>query len=385
MTSPQAVYGRANTNNLPTPFSTTSTAMRYCVIMCGGVGSRFWPLSREERPKQFLDFFGSGRSLLQLTYDRVLDVVPAERIIIITNARYAPVVAEQLPDVPAGNILLEPARRNTAPCICWASRHIAAIDPDASIVTLPSDHLVLKEKAFHEALLRGFDFVEEADRLLTLGVRPTSPKTGYGYIQQGTPIEGSPDFFKVKSFTEKPGPELARIFLDSGEFFWNSGIFLWKASAILKAFDILDPETAQIFAAGDGIYATPAEMDFINSRYAAARSDSIDYAIMEKARNVYMETVDLGWSDLGSWKALYDASPHDAHGNVTQNCRVLQHDCSGTIFSVDRTDRIIVASGLKDYVVADSGNAILICPVSEEQRIRQVVNDVKTLFGPDFT
>lgn len=358
--------------------------MRYCVIMCGGVGSRFWPFSREEKPKQFLDFFGSGRSLLQLTFDRVLEVVPAERVLLVTNRRYAPMIREQLPEVPAENILLEPARRNTAPCICWAAHHIKALDPDASIVTLPSDHLVLKEKAFHEALRRGFEFVESGDRLLTLGICPTSPQTGYGYIQQGEAVADTADFYKVRSFTEKPNLELAKVFLSSGEFYWNAGIFLWRADAILKAFEEHDPETAQIFNAGDGLYATPGEMEFINDNFDTAPSNSIDYAIMEKARNVYVETVDLGWSDLGSWKALYESSPHDVNANVTQKCRVMQHDCSGTIFATDHDERIIVASGLKDYVVADAGNALLICPISEEQRIRQVVNDIKDRFGEDY-
>lgn len=352
--------------------------------MCGGVGSRFWPFSREEKPKQFLDFFGTGRSLLQATFDRVLEVVPAERVLLVTNRRYAPTIREQLPEVPAENILLEPARRNTAPCICWAANHIIAMDPDASIVTLPSDHLVLKEKAFHEALRRGFEFVESGDRLLTLGIKPTAPQTGYGYIQQGAPVEGMPDFFKVKSFTEKPDLELAKVFLDSGEFFWNAGIFLWTARAILEAFNRHDPATAEVFAAGCDAFGTAAETEFIERAFPTAPSNSIDYAVMEKARNVYVETVDLGWSDLGSWKALYGASPHDANGNVTQNCRVLQQNCHNTLFAVSDPDKIIVASGLDGYVVADAGNALLICPADEEQRIRQVVNDVKERFGEKF-
>ena len=358
--------------------------MRYCVIMCGGVGSRFWPFSREEKPKQFLDFFGTGRSLLQATFDRVLEVVPAERVLLVTNRRYAATIREQLPEVPEENILLEPARRNTAPCICWAAHHIIARDPEASIVTLPSDHLVLKERAFHEALRRGFEFVEGGDRLLTLGIKPTSPQTGYGYIQQGAAVEGEADFFKVKSFTEKPNIELAKVFLESGEFFWNAGMFLWKASAIIEAFRRHDPATLDVFAAGAGCSSTPAEMEFIDRVFPTAPSNSIDSAVMEKARNVYVETVDLGWSDVGSWKALHEVSPHDGNGNVTQNCRVLQHDCHNTLFAVSDPDRIVVASGLDGYIVADAGNALLICPASEEQRIRQVVNDVKERFGEDF-
>ncbi len=358
--------------------------MRYCVIMCGGVGSRFWPFSREERPKQFLDFFGTGRSLLQLTFDRVLEVVDADKVFLVTNRRYAPLIKEQLPEVPVENILLEPARRNTAPCICWAANHIYALDKDASIVTLPSDHLVLKEKAFHEAIRKGFEFVEAGDRLLTLGIKPTSPQTGYGYIQQGAPTDFADNFFKVKSFTEKPDSALAKVFLDSGEFFWNAGIFLWKASSIIEAFSKYDTETYQIFENGKGKYATPEEKIFIDSQFPLAPSNSIDYAIMEKANNVYVETVDLGWSDLGSWKALYETSPKDSAGNVTQNCRVLQHDCKNTLFANSETGKIIVASGLKDYIVADAGNALLIYPIAEEQKIRQVANDVKDRFGEDY-
>lgn len=358
--------------------------MRYCVIMCGGVGSRFWPSSREERPKQFLDFFGCGRSLLQMTFDRVLEIVPAERVILLTNRRYAPLIKEQLPEVPEENILLEPARRNTAPCICWAAHHIAAADPEASMVVLPSDHLVLKEKAFHESLKKGFEFVEGGDRLLTLGIQPSSPHTGYGYIQQDSPVDDVEGIFKVKSFTEKPNEELAKVFLASGEFFWNAGIFLWKAGSILKAFAGYDPETAAVFNRGEGTYGTPAETDFIDKAFASAPANSIDYAIMEKASNVYVETVEIGWSDLGSWKALYETSPRDADGNVTQNCRLIQQDCRNTVFAISDRDKIVVAKGLKDYIVADAGNALLIYPVADEQKIRQIVNDVKDRFGDEF-
>lgn len=356
--------------------------MRYCVIMCGGVGSRFWPFSRQDRPKQFLDFFGSGVSLLQATYDRVLPVVDPEHVVIVTNRQYYDLVREQLPDVKEENILLEPARRNTAPCLCWAAHHIKGLDPDASIVTLPSDHLVLKEKAFHEALERGFEFVEGGDRLLTLGIKPTSPHTGYGYIQKGKPSD-TEKILKVKSFTEKPSHEMASLFVDSGEFFWNAGIFLWTADSILKAFAAYAPEIANVFDGGKGLYATPQEIPFIDAAFPRSPSISIDYAVMEKAPNVYVETVDLGWSDLGSWKALYDTSPRNAEGNVTQNCRILASDCSGTIFAV-KGDKIIVADGLKDYIVADNENALLIYPKDKEQNIRHIVNDVKTRFGEEF-
>lgn len=351
--------------------------------MCGGVGSRFWPFSRSGMPKQFLDFFGTGRSLLQMTVDRIRPLVDASRIILVTNSAYADIVREQLPDIKESNILLEPARRNTAPCICWASHHIFALDPEASIVTLPSDHLILKEDAFRKTLEEGFEFVENGDRLLTLGIKPTSPATGYGYIQRGSELAGTPGICKVKSFTEKPNLEMAKVFISTGEFFWNAGIFLWSAKNVLSAFDKYDHDTAAVFDSGNDAYGTPREMDFINAAFPNTPSISIDYAIMEKADNVYVKTADLGWSDLGSWKALYDASPHNQEGNVTQNCKVLTYDCHDTIFAVNG-DKIVVAAGLKDYIVAENDNALLIYPISEEQRIRNIVNDVRTRFGEDY-
>lgn len=356
---------------------------RYCVIMCGGVGSRFWPFSRSDRPKQFLDFFGTGRSLLQLTFDRMLPLTDPSHIILVTNSAYYDIIREQLPEIAEDNILLEPARRNTAPCVCWAAHHIYAKDPDASIVTLPADHLILRESEFHTVIRRGLEFVEEGDRLLTIGLKPTSPHTGYGYIQKGEPVQDATDILKVKSFTEKPDLELAKVFLSTGEFFWNSGMFLWRADSILRAFEKYDPETATIFDAGEKYFGTPAEMDFINRAFPNAPSISIDYAIMEKASNVYVETADLGWSDLGTWNALYECSPKNAERNVTQNCKVLASDCQRTLFA-SGPDKIIVAAGLKDYIVADRGNALLIYPMAEEQKIRQVVNEVLAHFGEKY-
>lgn len=356
---------------------------RYCVIMCGGVGTRFWPFSRTGMPKQFLDFFGTGRSLLQLTVDRILPLVDPSHIILVTNSAYAGIIREQLPEIKESNILLEPARRNTAPCVCWAANHIYALDPEASIVTLPSDHLILKEDTFRATLEEGFEFVEKGDRLLTLGIKPTGPATGYGYIQRGAPMADFAGICKVKSFTEKPNLEMAKVFISTGEFFWNAGIFLWSAKSILEAFRKYDHETMAVFDAGLKTFGTPDEMKFINAAFPSAPSNSIDYAIMEKADNVYVKTADLGWSDLGSWKALYEASPHNAEGNVTQNCKVLAYDCKDTVFAVSG-DKIVVAAGLKDYIVAESGNALLIYPIDEEQRIRNIVNDVRTRFGEDY-
>lgn len=351
--------------------------------MCGGVGSRFWPFSRNDKPKQFLDFFGTGRSLLQLTVDRISPLIKPENIILVTNRIYGDIIREQLPDVKESNILLEPARRNTAPCLCWAANHIYALDKNASIVTLPSDHLILKENAFIDALKEGFEFVEAGNRLLTLGIKPSNPNTGYGYIQQGQPVKDFEGIYKVKSFTEKPNREMAELFLSSGEFFWNAGIFLWTAQSILDAFNKYAPETAQFLKDPGKVYASKEEPVFIDKVFPDCPNISIDYAIMEKADNVFVKTVDLGWSDLGTWKALYEASPRTAEGNVTQNCKVLATNCSGSMFAVSG-NKIIVADGLKDYIVADNGNALLIYPISEEQKIRNIVNDVKNRFGDEF-
>ena len=251
---------------------------RFCVIMCGGIGSRFWPYSRTDLPKQFIDFLGTGRSLLQMSYDRILPVVPKENIIILTNAQYADKVKEQLPDLDDSQVLLEPARRNTAPCLAWAAWHIAAIDPEASIIVTPSDHLITREREFEQSVLDGFEFVETHDALLTLGISPTRPETGYGYIQVGEAVGGN--FHKVKTFTEKPDLELAQTFLRTGEFFWNSGIFLWRASTIMQAFADYAPDLAATFDGGRADMVTPREREFIAHAFPGCVSISIDYAVM---------------------------------------------------------------------------------------------------------
>lgn len=358
---------------------------QYCVIMCGGVGSRFWPFSRTDMPKQFLDFFGTGQSLLQLTVERMLHLVPIENIVLVTNEAYHDLVREQLPGVLEQNILLEPMRRNTAPCVCWAAHHIQALDPEALMMVLPSDHLILKETAFLDAMREGLNFIQGYKGLLTLGINPTSPETGYGYIQRGISVmdESGADFSKVKSFTEKPDLQLAETFVKSGEFFWNSGIFLWKVSSILEAFEIHSPDIAQLFDRGNEYYGTPSEQKFIDENFGSSQSISIDYAIMEKADNVFVKTVDLGWSDLGTWGALHEISPKDHNGNVTQNCKLLANDCKNSVFAI-KGDKIVVATGLENYIVAENGNALLICPLDCEQRIRQYVNEVRNLFGEDY-
>lgn len=354
---------------------------RYCVIMCGGIGSRFWPYSRADRPKQFIDFFGTGRSLLQMSYDRILPMVPAENIVIVTNALYAPLVKEQLPDLRDDQILLEPARRNTAPCIAWAAYHIAARDPQASMIVTPSDHLITRQQAFQQCVTKGFEFVEQNDALLTLGIEPTRPETGYGYIQIGSAVDET--ISKVKTFTEKPNLELAKVFLASGEFFWNSGIFMWKAQTVIDALHRYAPDIATVFDAGQDCFGTDREMEFIAQEFSGCMSISIDFAIMEKASNVFVERVNLGWNDLGTWSALYDNSPKNREGNVTQNCSVLAYNSKGNIFAV-KGDKLVVVSGLNDYIIADAGDVLLVCPKSEEQRIKQMVNDAKVNFGDKY-
>lgn len=355
---------------------------RYAVIMCGGVGSRFWPSSREARPKQFIDFMGTGRSLLQMTFDRLLPLVPAENILVVTNERYAALIQQQLPQLLPQSILLEPARRNTAPCIAWAASHIMARDPQASMIVTPADHLILDREEFVRAARCGFDFVEQNDALLTLGIEPSRPETGYGYIQLGGRVEA--DIFKVKTFTEKPDLELAKTFVESGDFKWNSGVFIWRASTVIDGLRTHAPELAARFDAGAGVFNTEREVDFIAREFPACPSISIDYALMEKAANVYVECIDPGWNDLGTWSALRDNSPHNAQGNVAHGCAVISYDTDGSVFSVENRGKIVVVDGLHDYVVADTDDALLICPLTHEQQIKQYVNDVKTKLGDKY-
>lgn len=350
--------------------------------MCGGIGSRFWPYSRTEMPKQFIDFFGTGQSLLQMTYERMLPLVDKARIYLVTNQRYRELVKRQLPDLPESQVLYEPVRRNTAPCIVWAAHHIAAIDPEAMMIVTPCDHLITKEKVFEEDVNRGFDFIEENDVLLTLGITPTRPDTGYGYIQVGSPIEPG-EICKVKTFTEKPDLELAKVFVESGEFLWNAGIFLWKARVINNAIRRHLPDLTREFDYGASKFGTPREIEFINKRFASCPNISIDFGVMEKADNVYVERGNFGWSDIGTWSSLYAASPKSREGNVTQNCSSLTYNATGNIFAVDK-DKLVVVSGLQDYIIAESDDVLLVCPRTDEQKLRQIVNDVRLRFDNKY-
>ncbi len=353
----------------------------YCIIMGGGIGSRFWPFSRKTMPKQFLDFFGTGRSLLQQTFDRFQKVIPTENILIVTNAIYADLVKEQLPAIDEKQILLEPTRRNTAPCIAWASYHIQALNPNANIVVAPSDHLILKEDEFLSAIENGLDFVANSEKLLTLGIKPNRPETGYGYIQIAEPA--GENFYKVKTFTEKPELELAKVFIESGEFYWNSGLFMWNVNTILKAVETLLPELASKLLPGKGIYGTDKETAFIEENFPACPNVSIDFGIMEKADNVYVSLGDFGWSDLGTWSSLYDLSEKDNNGNVTLKCNSLIYDSQNNIIALPK-EKLVVIEGLENFLIAESDNVLLICPKDKEYAIRKFVNDAQIQMGEEF-
>lgn len=353
----------------------------YCVIMGGGIGSRFWPFSRETRPKQFLDFFGTGRSLLQQTFDRFRQIIPVENIYIATNEKYSDLVREQLPELDEKQVLLEPTRRNTAPCIAYASYRIRAINPNANIVVTPADHLILQEHHFLANIQSGLNFVNEYPALITLGVRPSRPETGYGYIQ--TEGEGSKNFQKVKAFTEKPNFELAKVFFESGEFYWNSGIFIWNVKTILDSFHQYLPDVTARFDQGLDKFNTPEEKAFIDEQYPMCQNISIDYGIMEKANNVYMLTADFGWSDLGTWGALYDLAEKDDYQNVVLKCQSLFYESQKNVVTL-ADGKLAIIQGLEDYIVAESDNVLLICKKSEEQRIKQFVTDASMEYGEDY-
>ncbi len=349
--------------------------------MSGGIGSRFWPFSRENMPKQFLDFFGTGRSLLQQTFDRFNQIIPAENIYIATNEIYADLVQQQLPELQKKQILLEPTRRNTAPCIAYAAYHIQAINPKANIVVTPADHLILQEYHFLANIQSGLDFVEKNKALLTLGVKPSRPETGYGYIQ--TKDATSKSIQKVKAFTEKPNYELAKVFFESGEFYWNSGIFVWNVQTIMEAFHLYLPNITERFDPGINKFNTDEERSFINEHYPLLQNISIDYGIMEKADNTYMLMADFGWSDLGTWGALHDLADKDESLNVSLKCSSVFYESNNNIVTLS-DGKLAVIQGLDDYIIAESDNVLLICKKSEEQRIKQFVTDINMKFGDNF-
>lgn len=356
----------------------------YCVIMSGGVGSRFWPYSREAKPKQFLDIFATGRSLLQMTYDRFAKVIPKENFVIVTNAAYRDLILEQLPELNADQILLEPMRRNTAPCIGWATYHIQAKNPNANILVTPADHLILQEDIFDEAIRRSLDYVENHPQLVTLGIRPSRPETGYGYIQVSDIQED--DFVQVKTFTEKPNREMAQVFYESGEFLWNSGMFAWNVKTIHAAFDEHLPALTSVLNEANGHYATPREQELVSSLFPQCPNISIDYAVLEKAHNVMVLPVDFGWADLGTWGSLYELKKEEDEANVALHTEALFYEAKGNIVSMDGevSEQLVVVQGIDDCIVAHSEGVLLICKRDQEQRIKEFIGQASLCYSKKF-
>ena len=354
---------------------------RYCIIMSGGVGSRFWPFSRTSCPKQFLDFFGTGRTLLQMTYDRIARILPPSNIFIVTNEEHAHITYEQLPEVARDHILLESQRRNTAPCIAWATYHIRKLNPEALMLVAPCDHIIFREDELARTIERGFNFVSTHDTLMTIGITPKRPETGYGYIQLAEPLEEG--VCHVKTFVEKPDYEMAKVLVDSGEFYWNSGMFLWNVRAIVNAFEKYMPEMAVLFDAVEDDILTHREQKAVGRIYEQCPNISVDFAIMEHASNVSVICADLGWSDLGTWGGLYEISPKTHEGNVTQRCKTLMYESHNNLVAV-RDDKLVVIDGLDNFLVAEADNVLLICPRDNEKRIRQFVNDAQVKFDGKY-
>ncbi len=352
--------------------------------MAGGVGSRFWPMSRSTFPKQFIDVLGIGQTLLQQTYNRFLKNCPKENIYVVTNDAYINLVKEQLPELSFNQILGEPQRRNTAPCIAYASYKIGLANPDANIVVAPSDHIIINQNEFNECVTRALNYTSKKDCLVTLGIKPSRPDIGYGYIQfMEDTFEKDHKVYKVKTFTEKPDIEMAKFFLQSGDFLWNSGIFFWNYKSILAAIKEFIPEMHAIFIAGKKSYNTPDEVEFIKKAYTLCTNISIDFGIMEKAKNVYVLPSDFGWSDLGTWGSLYDHIPKDQNQNAVIGNNVMLYDSKNCIVNMPK-NKLVVLQGLDDYIVVESDNILLVCKKSDEQQIRQFVNDVKLNKGDKF-
>jgi len=349
------------------------------------VGARFWPMSKTSHPKQFIDILGVGRTLLQMTWDRFSRIVPKENILIVTNEIYKDLVIEQLPDIEENRVLCEPARRNTAPCIAYANYKIKEENEDAIVVVAPSDHVILKEDEFVSDINTALKAAEENDWLLTLGIRPSRPDTGYGYIQyKDKKVYPADDRLrKVKTFTEKPNLEIAKSFLESGDFLWNSGMFVWSLKSIMKAFDKYLDDVDELFEKGMGKYNTPDEASFIKKTYSVCKNISIDYGVMEKADNVYVLGVDFGWSDLGTWGSLFATRNKDENNNSIVGGNVMAYDSKNCIVHMPEK-KLVVLQGLEDYIVVEQNDILLVCRKEDEQQIRQFVNDVKVEKGEKF-
>ncbi|WP_258102578.1 mannose-1-phosphate guanylyltransferase [Marinoscillum sp. MHG1-6] len=351
----------------------------HVVIMAGGTGTRFWPYSRNNKPKQFLDVLGTGRSLMQMTYDRFKSIVPDENVWVVSNMIYEDLLDEQLPELSKDHILLEPCKRNTAPCIAYAAYKIREKNPNAIMVVLPSDHVIFNEEAFITSIKSAVDGCDD-EKLITIGIQPNRPETGYGYIQFDSDHD---DVIKpVKTFTEKPELELAKQFLESGDFVWNAGIFVWSVKAVIKALEQYQPVLSKAFSDGSGKYFSEEEKTFIAHAYATSKSISVDYAIMEKSDHVNVVLGDFGWSDLGSWNALHEIKDKDEHDNVIE-ADVLTYDCKDN-YILSKNKRLVVTQGMEGYLVADFEDVLLICKKEDSGIFRDFVHDVKLSKGDKF-
>lgn len=354
----------------------------YVGIMAGGIGSRFWPVSRTQYPKQFLDLLGTGKSLIQWTYNRFKNICPPENIYFIINQSYIEPLKQQLPELADANIIAEPSRKNTAACAAYFAHKMMALNPDANIILSPADHLIMDEHAFERTTLEGLEFVARHNALLTLGIKPTRPDTGYGYIQYDAEEELD-TVYRVKTFTEKPSLELARTFLRSGDFLWNSGIFLWNVKTIMEALEKFLPEMHEVFLQATGVYNTPNEYEVIKELYAQCTNISIDYGIMEKAKNVYVLPSYFGWCDLGTWESAYENSEKDYLGNAVYGDSVMVIDASECMIK-SPDGKLVLVQGLEKFIVIDTPDVLLICERNREQQIKEYVAEVKRNKGDKF-
>lgn len=340
--------------------------------MAGGIGSRFWPMSTEEFPKQFHDILGTGKTMIQQTFERIRQIIPTQNIFVITNTQYIDLTQKQLPELPKNNIVGEPMMRNTSACNIYMTNKIAQINPEANIIVLPADHLILKEETFCEKVNFAFETAEKNDYLITLGIQPTRPDTGYGYIQYTE--NKNQEICKVKTFTEKPDLETAKKFLEIGEYLWNAGIFIWNVKSIQKAFNKYLPEMAKQFSTD--VYNTNEESNYIKNIYPNIEKISIDNSILEKADNVFVIPADLGWSDLGTWTSVFENAQQDENENAKSSNSII-YNAKRNIIRIKNNEKIAVIDGLNDYIIVDTENALLICPRSNDQLIKQYVANLK--------
>jgi mannose-1-phosphate guanylyltransferase len=354
----------------------------YVVIMAGGIGSRFWPMSRQNFPKQFLDILNTGKTLIQWTFDRFASFIPVENIYVVTSQEYVGIVHKQLPLLPPANVLGEPSRKNTAPCIAYISFKLLQTDPKASLIVAPADHLILDTKAFNKVCLESLSFVNKHNAFITLGIKPTYPNTGYGYIQHEQ-HSVTDNVYKVKTFTEKPNLELARTFLSSGDFLWNAGIFVWQVKNIIQAFEKHMPEMYDVFTADKDKFNTPGEKAALEHIYPLCTNISIDFGIMEKADNVYVIPSSFGWSDLGTWNSAYENLEKDYLGNAVAGDNVVVMDATKCMVHAPN-DKLLLLQGLDDFIVVDTKDVLLICKREKEQEIKEYVAEIKRNKGDQY-